>query len=95
MTFSTVTHSAERIAFEWKDGRFLVTDQDVAYILPNDQKEVERLHLNHMLFKHIMNGLHMSPIHEQLKKGIRVLDIGCGPGLWTLVSKLWRRRAFG
>ncbi|KAI8367952.1 S-adenosyl-L-methionine-dependent methyltransferase [Choanephora cucurbitarum] len=95
MTFSTVTHSAERIAFEWKDGRFLVTDQDVAYILPNDQKEVERLHLNHMLFKHIMNGLHMSPIHEQLEKGIRVLDIGCGPGLWTLdMARLYPNSEF-
>ncbi|KAI9282562.1 S-adenosyl-L-methionine-dependent methyltransferase, partial [Sporodiniella umbellata] len=27
---------------------------------------------------------YQSPIHEKLKRGIRVLDMGCGPGWWTL-----------
>lgn len=39
------------ISFEWKDGRRLANDQDVAYILPSDQTEVDRLKLNHELWK--------------------------------------------
>lgn len=34
----------------------------------------------------VVGGLYQSPIHDQLVKGIRVLDVGCGPGWWTLVS---------
>ncbi|KAF7720901.1 hypothetical protein EC973_005789 [Apophysomyces ossiformis] len=67
------------INFRWEGGRRLADNQDVAYILPSDQSEVDRLQLNHQMWK-----LYKSPIHEKLVKGIRVLDIGCGPGWWTL-----------
>ena len=30
-------------------------------------------------------------MHERLEKGIRVLDVGCGPGWWTLVRKKKRQ----
>ncbi|KAI8982041.1 S-adenosyl-L-methionine-dependent methyltransferase [Mycotypha africana] len=76
--------------FEWKNGRRLANDQDVAYILPSDQTEVDRLQLNHNLWK-----LFKSPIHNKLVKGIRVLDIGCGPGWWTLdMARLYPNSQF-
>lgn len=46
-----ITHSTCKIDFEWKDGRKLANNQDVAYILPSDQTEVDRLQLNHTLWR--------------------------------------------
>jgi hypothetical protein len=48
---SNITHSTCEIAFEWKGGRRLANSDDVAYILPSDQTEVDRLQLNHTLWK--------------------------------------------
>ncbi|KAI8979936.1 S-adenosyl-L-methionine-dependent methyltransferase [Pilobolus umbonatus] len=67
------------ILFEMKEGRRIVSHEDIAYILPSDKLEVDRLKLNSELWK-----LYVSPIHDRLEKGIRVLDVGCGPGFWTL-----------
>jgi hypothetical protein len=41
----------KEIKFGWKDGRLLAEDQDISYILPSDQSEVDRLELNHNLWK--------------------------------------------
>jgi hypothetical protein len=46
-----IIHSNHEVAFEWKNGRRLSVQEDVAYILPSDQKEVDRLELNHKLWK--------------------------------------------
>jgi hypothetical protein len=50
-TNNNITHSTCEIAFEWKDGRRLANNQDVAYILPSDNIEVDRLKLNHELWR--------------------------------------------
>ncbi|KAI7900921.1 S-adenosyl-L-methionine-dependent methyltransferase [Cokeromyces recurvatus] len=101
--YSDITHKSqiqnskeeETISFEWKNGRRLANDQDVAYILPSDQTEVDRLKLNHELWKLVIEGLFKSPIHEKLVQGIRVLDIGCGPGWWSLdMARLYPNSEF-
>ncbi|EIE82230.1 hypothetical protein RO3G_06935 [Rhizopus delemar RA 99-880] len=80
----------EENTFEYKEGRKLANQKDVAYILPSDQLEVDRLELNHSLW-----NLYKSPIHDKLMKGIRVLDIGCGPGWWTLeMARLYPKSKF-
>ncbi|KAG0766676.1 hypothetical protein G6F57_003806 [Rhizopus arrhizus] len=85
----------EENTFEYKEGRKLANQKDVAYILPSDQLEVDRLELNHSLWKHIIGSLYKSPIHDKLMKGIRVLDIGCGPGWWTLeMARLYPKSKF-
>jgi len=39
--------------------------------------------------------LFKSPLHEKLTQGIRVLDIGCGPGWWTLdMARLYPNSEF-
>lgn len=48
---STITHSTCEISFEWKGGRRLANNENVAYILPSDKTEVDRLQLNHTLWK--------------------------------------------
>ncbi|KAI9496042.1 S-adenosyl-L-methionine-dependent methyltransferase [Zychaea mexicana] len=78
----TTQHHREVISattFRVSGGRRLADDVNVAYILPSDKDEVKRLKLNHDLW-----SLYKSDMHDQLKKGIRVLDVGCGPGWWTL-----------
>ncbi|KAI8388510.1 S-adenosyl-L-methionine-dependent methyltransferase [Radiomyces spectabilis] len=89
-TSSSIQHDAVDIAFQAKDGRRLANDKNIAYILPSDELEVDRLKLNHEMWK-----LYKSKIHEQLEKGIRVLDIGCGPGWWTLdMARLYPNSQF-
>ncbi|KAI7868679.1 S-adenosyl-L-methionine-dependent methyltransferase [Mucor mucedo] len=90
MTAENITHTTCEIAFELKDGRLLANNQDVAYILPSDATEVARLQLNHNLW-----NLYKSEMHEKLTQGARVLDIGCGPGWWTLdMARLYPNSEF-
>lgn len=48
---SKIAYDSADIAFQLKSGRRLVDDSSVAYILPSDATEVERLRLNHNLWK--------------------------------------------
>ncbi|KAI8070393.1 S-adenosyl-L-methionine-dependent methyltransferase [Gongronella butleri] len=91
----TVQDDANTISFSFKGGRKIVDDQAVSYILPSDITEVERLDMNHELWKMVLNGLYKSPMHEALMRGIRVLDIGCGPGFWTRdMARLYPKSTF-
>ncbi|CAG8693216.1 10426_t:CDS:2 [Funneliformis caledonium] len=52
---------------------------------PIIDEEVERLQRQHRLFKRIWQNNYSAPIEEKLKDGgARVLDVGCGPGTWTI-----------
>ncbi|KAI7868757.1 S-adenosyl-L-methionine-dependent methyltransferase [Spinellus fusiger] len=81
---SQIAFESSQVGFRWEGRRRLADQEDVAYLLPSDQGEVDRLKMNHILSRMVLKGLFKSPIEDQLKKGIRVLDIGCGPGWWTL-----------
>ncbi|KAJ2959786.1 hypothetical protein NQZ79_g4750 [Umbelopsis isabellina] len=54
------------------------------YVLPSDASETERLRINHAMWKLILGGLQTAPLQDKLQKGIKVLDIGCGPGWWSI-----------
>ncbi|CAG8474992.1 10709_t:CDS:2 [Dentiscutata heterogama] len=54
------------------------------YIFPEDDIEIDRLQMQHYLFRHIFYGNFSAPVEDMLKQGGRVLDIGCGPGTWVL-----------
>ncbi|RIA88681.1 S-adenosyl-L-methionine-dependent methyltransferase [Glomus cerebriforme] len=48
-----------------------------------DEKQVDRLQIQHHLFRAIWGENFNSPIKEQLKAGgFHVLEVGCGPGTW-------------
>ncbi|CAB4404067.1 unnamed protein product [Rhizophagus irregularis] len=54
--------------------------------LPKNDQDIDRMQLQHFLFKHIWNDEnYSSPIEQILKSGdCKVLDAGCGPGAWLL-----------
>ncbi|RHZ86968.1 hypothetical protein Glove_41g104 [Diversispora epigaea] len=54
---------------------------DVQNLFPNNDDEIDRLHSQHYLYRHIWGNNFSAPIEEVLKvKGSRALEIGCGPG---------------
>ncbi|CAG8469959.1 1579_t:CDS:2 [Ambispora gerdemannii] len=60
-------------------------DIDIApYVLPADIEEDDRLHQQHFALKYICGGNYTAPIHDLIKPGSKILDLGCGPGQWTL-----------
>ncbi|KAI9312590.1 S-adenosyl-L-methionine-dependent methyltransferase [Dichotomocladium elegans] len=67
-----------------ESGRKYHNRPDVAYILPDDERENDRVHLQHWLMKETFGGNFSAPVAEMLDKGIIVQDSGCGPGTWTL-----------
>ncbi|CAG8560249.1 4377_t:CDS:2 [Ambispora gerdemannii] len=56
----------------------------VPYVLPADIEEDDRLHQQHFALKYICGGNYTAPIHDLIKPGSKILDLGCGPGQWTL-----------
>jgi ubiquinone/menaquinone biosynthesis C-methylase UbiE len=55
---------------------------DAPYLLPKDEKEVQRLDYQHFIFRQILQGNCFAPVSPLLEKGCRVLDVGCGTGRW-------------
>lgn len=54
--------------------------EDAAYMLPKDEREVDRLDMQHYTARFIIHGNHMAP----LDKPGRILDVGCGTGRWVI-----------
>ena len=53
------------------------------YIMPNDEQEIQRLDLTHVLVtKTIGNVLYKAPIDET--QPLRILDVGTGTGIWAI-----------
>ncbi|CAG8458863.1 2382_t:CDS:2 [Paraglomus occultum] len=70
--------------FKVIDGRRFQILDDSNYTLPNDAGEEERLDIQHFVLKHAFNGNFSAPVDQLLRKGgARVLDVGCGSGIWT------------
>ncbi|CAG8486856.1 9072_t:CDS:10 [Ambispora leptoticha] len=59
-------------------------DDDLEYPLPNFDKEKDRNLVQHFLYRYIWQSYFSSPVIEKLKiEGAKVLDVGCGTGLWA------------
>ncbi|CAG8634102.1 3760_t:CDS:2 [Ambispora leptoticha] len=54
------------------------------YFLANDDEEAYRLSRYHDAIKDIWEGPFNSPVEEKLRQGARIVDIGCGSGIWIL-----------
>ncbi|KAI8976932.1 S-adenosyl-L-methionine-dependent methyltransferase [Pilobolus umbonatus] len=68
---------------QYFSGRRFNNEEDVDYILPNDDDEADRLHLQHKALKLALGGNYFAPVKELLEEGGKVVDAGCGPAPWT------------
>ncbi len=55
---------------------------DAPYLLPKDDKEIQRLNYQHFILRQLLKGNSFAPVHDLLIKGGHVLDVGCGTGRW-------------
>ncbi|CAG8492065.1 11051_t:CDS:2 [Dentiscutata erythropus] len=55
-----------------------------SYILPLDDDEVDRMILQHYIFRNVWKNDFSSPVESSLESGAKMLDIGCGPGVLVL-----------
>lgn len=53
----------------------------LAYPYPNDEQELDRLDMQHHMFKFVMQG---QLYHVPLKDPKEILDIGTGSGIWPI-----------
>ncbi|CAO3615219.1 unnamed protein product [Mucor fragilis] len=64
-------------------GRKYHANSKIAYLMPEDADEVNRLQKQHIVLKYNLQGNFKAPLREALEEGIVVLDSGCGPAAWT------------
>jgi SAM-dependent methyltransferase len=82
---STASISSSIMKFREENGRTYHAYQDGKYLLPNDEREQDRLDLQHHLFTLTFNGKLFTCDVDKGKKEIRrVLDAGCGTGIWAI-----------
>ncbi|KAL7314057.1 hypothetical protein PS15m_007713 [Mucor circinelloides] len=92
---STTNNSSNGHSFQYKDGRRYHGDSDVAYVLPNDDDEADRVHQQHWILRYALQSNYQAPVTDQLEKGITVLDSGCGPATWTFeMGEAWPNSTF-
>ncbi|RUP42719.1 S-adenosyl-L-methionine-dependent methyltransferase [Jimgerdemannia flammicorona] len=70
--------------FKLLHGRGFKETGSPVYMLPNDGSEADRLNGQHYQFRYLMQGNYHVPLTEELEKGIKVIDVGCGTGIWTV-----------
>ncbi|PGH18639.1 hypothetical protein AJ79_00418 [Helicocarpus griseus UAMH5409] len=80
---STATSIASSVLnYEYENGRRYNGFREGEYILPNDEKEQDRLDLSHHVFQMVLGGaLFRSPLPSNPGS---ILDIGTGTGIWAI-----------
>ncbi|GER92013.1 hypothetical protein KDW_61750 [Dictyobacter vulcani] len=76
ITGSTVEHTDQRLV-KVGDRAYV---ENAPYVLPKDEQEIDRLDLQHYVFRYMLRDNYLAP----LKNPGRILDIGCGTGLWAI-----------
>ncbi|CAG8548050.1 4226_t:CDS:2 [Ambispora leptoticha] len=77
--------SPQSSQYRYINGRQFHNLVDSVYPLPNDYQELDRISMQHFLYKAIWDGNFKAPIHRKLMAGdCKVLDVGCGPGPWVM-----------
>ncbi|CEP13310.1 hypothetical protein [Parasitella parasitica] len=72
-----------------------IDQQQQPYVLSLNNDEQDRMVSQHYLLRTAFGCDFNSPIKSQLQKGIVVLDVGCGPGTWTMeMSTAFPRSTF-
>ncbi|EER23068.1 hypothetical protein D8B26_004369 [Coccidioides posadasii str. Silveira] len=80
-TAQSASITSSILNYEYSNGRRYHGYQRGSYVLPNDEKEQDRLDLLHHIFLLLLDGkLIRAPISDPQ----RVLDVGTGTGLWAI-----------
>ncbi|KAJ0384001.1 hypothetical protein COL922a_009297 [Colletotrichum nupharicola] len=83
LSTSSVTSSV--LEYRQENGRTYHGYKEGKYMLPNDDREVERLDLQHNLFIRTFDGrLATAPPNDPDAKVKNVLDVGTGSGIWAM-----------
>ncbi|KEF53334.1 uncharacterized protein A1O9_10782 [Exophiala aquamarina CBS 119918] len=80
----TASLASSVLNYRYENGRRYHAYRDGQYHLPNDESEQARLDMLHHIFVLVLDGaLYRAPLchHGQPQ---RVLDLGCGTGLWCM-----------
>ncbi|EXL64771.1 hypothetical protein FOPG_18975 [Fusarium oxysporum f. sp. conglutinans race 2 54008] len=84
-TSSTASLRSSILDYRHENGRTYHRFKDGKYNLPNDERENERLDLQHYLFLLTFdNKLGLAPPNLPGSKVERVLDVGTGTGIWAI-----------
>ncbi|KAI9010354.1 hypothetical protein CLU79DRAFT_722930 [Phycomyces nitens] len=87
-SWSSSKHNSQALdspeACLWIAGRKFHQTLGSSYLLPCDEEEINRLHLQHFMVRFAIQGNYLAPVSDVLRQGARVLDVGCGPGSWTM-----------
>ena len=68
--------------YKYQNGRRYHAFREGAYVLPNDDREQDRMDLHHHVFRLTLDGqLFQSPLTKAPR---RVLDVGTGTGIWAV-----------
>ncbi|KAF1989500.1 S-adenosyl-L-methionine-dependent methyltransferase [Aulographum hederae CBS 113979] len=80
-TTTSVTSSNTEFVFE--HGRRYHGNRESHYHLPNDEQEMDRLELQHLIWSACFDGqLYLAPLDKV--NITEALDIGCGTGAWAI-----------
>ncbi|RUS16450.1 S-adenosyl-L-methionine-dependent methyltransferase [Endogone sp. FLAS-F59071] len=53
-------------------------------IIPPNDGMIDRMNFAHYIMRYINHGNFSAPVEDKLEDGIRVIDVGCGSGIWTM-----------
>uniref|UniRef100_L2G6N2 Methyltransferase domain-containing protein n=1 Tax=Colletotrichum fructicola (strain Nara gc5) TaxID=1213859 RepID=L2G6N2_COLFN len=82
---STTSIASSVLRFRIENGRTYHSYKEGKYSYPNDQKENERLGLQHnLMLLTLHEKLGLAPPNDQDFRVKRVLDVGTGTGLWAI-----------
>ncbi|PKS11752.1 hypothetical protein jhhlp_001741 [Lomentospora prolificans] len=76
----TLTLRSSLFRFKWENGRRYHGEHDGHYWGPNDDQQQVAEDISHQMHTLVLDGLYAAPLsHVE-----RVLDIGCGIGVWAI-----------
>ncbi|KAH0611894.1 uncharacterized protein H6S33_009946 [Morchella sextelata] len=79
--YSTESLSSSIFEYRYENGRRYHAYKDGNYILPNDEKEQNRLDIIHHIYLLMLKDeLHLAPLENPQ----RILDLGTGTGIWAM-----------